>query len=249
MMKKKTLNAILAITLAGGAQTALAASSATATIDWNSFTVSYVDLSAGANAPTLSWDSQYGYSNADVNSNSVYDFSTPLSTSSLVGSTQTISTRTSSVLQATSASESGGDTSGEATSSAEFHLTGNGLAVISMNWSVSVTGTQSDWNNYAYAGIDIEGAFTYADSATSGSVYSTYDINSADSGTGSHSGTFKWVIFVDGSTLGAISAAAQTQATSQSSIVAPVPAPAAVWLFGSGLMLALGLARGKKSIA
>lgn len=61
---KKLILTALTVLLAAGAQHAVAASSAQATINWNSLSVKYLDLASGTNAPQLNWI--YGLGTVDT---------------------------------------------------------------------------------------------------------------------------------------------------------------------------------------
>lgn len=249
-MKRLLLPALLTGLLAHAGPT-LADSSASANIDWGSLNIQLIDLSGGANAPVFNWTSASG----DVSSYAVtypdewanhydyaFDFTTLLSTSALTTLAQSDALRSATTLSANAASQAGTapgaspyDSNYASASSnnwGNFSLTGHGVAVITMNWNVSVTGAMDDWYDYGYASASISGS--YSDGLySSGYANSGYGNGSYYIGSTSHSGSFAMaVVGMGGVTTGSIQAYASAYASSPS---VPVPEAETYALMLAGL--------------
>lgn len=262
VFSKKILLAALSTALAGSAQTATASSSASAHIDWDSLTIQYFDLSLGSNAPNINWTYEYGeaYSNAynqdpyeyQDDYQYAYDFSSAISTNTSTLYAQSSSLRDGNDLDAYAATQpsttpsfgySFNNAQSYAHNSGNFEMTGKGLALITLDWSASGNGTLNDWTDYAHSSIYIAGNFSDGN-GNNGSVYSNYYQYTGYDGSYNQSGTFSMAIFSDG--IHTVSGSLTAQANSNSSSpVSSVPVPAAAWLFGSGLVGLLGVARRK----
>ena len=117
VFQKKALLSLFTASLACGAQTAIASSSAQATIDWSSFNVQLIDLSAGLNVPVFNWLSESGSVSSNSFTNNPYDyqandnyasdFSSVLSTNTVTSEAQSSSLRSASVLQANATTQPG----------------------------------------------------------------------------------------------------------------------------------------------
>ncbi|MGH8547663.1 MAG: hypothetical protein ACRERU_03490 [Methylococcales bacterium] len=141
-------------------QTANAYSSAQATIDWDSFTVQYTDLSGGTNSPLLTWTSEFGiagstaFNQASIfdsqsYSQSAFDFSSVLSTNTSTAGVQSNSLRDAHVLQAAAAAQSSSNpffsyASAGVINAGYFSLTDNGVALITVDSQISVDGVPND---------------------------------------------------------------------------------------------------------
>ncbi|WP_150047782.1 VPLPA-CTERM sorting domain-containing protein [Methylomonas rhizoryzae] len=247
--------------LFGTSQSAYASSSAYAYIDWGSLNIEYFDLSDGENAPTLSWYGGSGqassnaytaylnHSNSD--SMSANDLTSELYTDADTASAQSSSVRDEYELSAYADSQTSDDMpfdwwtmySNNAGSSASnyvnFELTGHGIALITLDWEL---GGESDsiyysGNDYANASVNISGQFSDGNNNT-GTANTSLNEYTWD-GAFYQEGTFVMAIFSDGihTVTGSLSAALSAYATSPAtgSEIAPVPVPAAAWLFASAL--------------
>lgn len=265
---KKILWTSLATALASSSPIANAASSAEAEINWDNLVITYVDMSGGMNAPTLTWTSQHGDSDSSAASfdpefttsthMGAYNFTSTLSTESLTFYAQSSSERDSMELEAYAASQtsaspyaSGWETN-EAYASAsnygDFELMGHGMALITLDWSIS--GNSDSFESYAYSSIDIYGEWT--DNNGTYSSASSYASGGADfwwTADYLEEGTFTMAMYSDGvnTIFGSLNAAAYANSysyvTYDDSYVPPVPVPAAAWLFGSGLLGLIGIKR------
>ncbi len=259
LLKKKNLMAVASFILAAGAQTAIASSSAQATINWDSFNVQLIDLSSGLNAPVFNWltanGGAYSYANTtqpyDLQNDgqSASDYSTTLSTNTVTAEAQSSTLRNAAVLQANAASQPGtGNISNNyayagSYNYGNFGLAGHGIALITMDWNVSGTGVTNDSSEYSYASANIYGNFSDGN-YSSGSATSSYGSYTTYNDSFSQNGTFSLAIFGDGTNnvTGSINAQAYAQAYSP---VSQVPLPSAVWLFLSALMGVLGFTQRK----
>lgn len=261
-MKRLLLPALLTGLLAH-AGPALADSAASATIDWNSLNIQLIDLSGGTNAPVFNWTSQYGhvYSYAVTHpyeSTSDYDyaddFTTPLAISTVTTLAQSDALRNATTLSAAASSQAGtapwpsGYSSnhayGESANSGEFSLTGHGVAVITMDWSISVSGVANDWTDYSHAYAYINGSYTDG-LYSSGNANSGFSNYSAYTGDASHSGTFAMaVISTGGTATGLVHAYASAQALSPS---VPVPEAETYALMLAGLGMVGWMVRRRKA--
>lgn len=252
LLKKKNLKAVAGIILAAGAQTAIASSSAQATINWDSFNVQLIDLSGGLNTPVFNWLSESGNvrSNSEnsapydsqSDSNFVPDFSTTLSTNTVTAEAQSSTLRNTNVLQAYAASQPStlanyyeNTATATAQNFGNFGLTGYGIALITLDWNVSVTGVINDSSDYSYAQAFINGSLFDGNYGSGSASSSSSGNSSAVSGSFSENGTFSFAAFSNGvdNVTGSISAV--TYVSSVSSL-SQVPLPSAVWFFLSALM-------------
>ncbi|WP_415880747.1 hypothetical protein [Methylomonas sp. TEB] len=254
----------MTVLLASGAQYSVAASSAQATINWSSLSVQYSDLSSGANAPQLSW--LYGLGAVDTNaytantndfqqdSGFAEDLITALSINSTTTQAQSSALRTSATLQANATTQAGtgsvtdtNEANASAYNYAEFELLGNGSALITVEWTASVSGAVGNWDDYAYAAAFINGNFDDGN-GNSGSSASSNAYYSSEEGVFNFNGVFSMNIFSDGihTVSGAINAEAVAAAYSP---VSQVPVPNAIWLFASGLMGVLGISHRRQFAA
>jgi len=254
VFQKNALLSLFTVSLACGAQTVIASSSAQATIDWSSFNVQIIDLSGGLNTPVFNWTSENGSNSSHSWTNDSYDnqsdfdnapdFSSLLSTNTVTSEAKSSSLRSASALQANAATQSGtydnyagnNNAYADVSNYGAFGLTGNGLALITASWNLSVTGAKNDWQDNSFALASIIGRFSDGNynSGSSNSSYSVYSANNG--GTFNQNGLFSMAVFSDGihAVTGRINAKTSASAVSTVSQV-PVPVPAAVWLFGSGL--------------
>lgn len=263
-MKKQVLAAIGILAITGSVQTAAASSSAQAIIDWDSLSFQLVDYSGGANVPTLTWTTKSGSASTfattidpDDSGSSLQqrnNFTSALSSGVDTQFAQGSATRNSHDGLVAQASSQQGLTPVSGVNKAEasvgnngtFQLSGNGLLLISLDWSVYSSGSTGDlfWTNtgeWANATVNINAS--YSGQFTSGSANTNYSttpfwfINAPET---SQSSTFVLAIFNTGleTISGSITASAQAQAYSgayNNAPIEPVPLPTSAWLFGSAL--------------
>jgi len=237
--------------LALSVQPGYAATSAQAHIDWNGIEVRYFDLSDGANAPVLTWSTQYGqvdsyaYSgtNGDYqdNAQSATDFISSLSTATTTINAQSSTLRDGDDLKAYAASQLGfasGLNSNYASATAynfgSFQVTGFGVALISIDWSITGSNDGADFESHSSAQVALAAEYTDGN----GNVGKNTGGGNDTAGSGSEfsrSGTFTITLFSDGVHGVTGNLAAQASVYSYSPI-SQVPLPAAAWLLGSALL-------------
>ncbi|MCQ8103740.1 VPLPA-CTERM sorting domain-containing protein [Methylomonas sp. SURF-2] len=268
-MKKQLLTAMGILAVAGGIETASASSSAQATIDWDNLSFQLIDFSNGLNAPTLSWTTKNGTvmssattvdpddSGSGVQSRN--NFTTAISSEIETLYAQSSATRNSNTgLTASATTQQGASiydvnlgvnaASASATNSGAFQLSGNGLLLISLDWSVASSGSSGDifWGGigeWASASISISGS--YNGQFTSGNASASFTTNPywwSFGGPESQGSTFVMAVFNSGFEVISGNISATASATSNSSAYlsgagnpAAVPLPASAWLFGSAM--------------
>ena len=223
--------------------------SATATIDWSSFTVEVFSRPGGSSTPVFEWSTQYGdaYSEAFTASppelasdgQSEPDFLTEFFTSTATAEAQSSTLRSSATLLAAASSQNGSNPAvllgnysyGRVENYGSFTLTGEGLALISLDWSISLAGAAGDFDNAASAGVYL---YSYYRDELNQNGYAehNFDVSSVDAGTGDHAGTLSLVIYNSGT--GTITGDIYT-GLSASSSAASVPEPGAFGLLLAGL--------------
>lgn len=285
-MKKPALALFAMSVVAGSVQTASAASSAQAFIDWDNTSFQLIDYSNGLNAPTLTWSSVNGTVSSSATTKDPNDsgsgnqsrtnFTTALSSETETLLAQSAATRNSSGMRANASSQPGASVIGvnfgtnsassSVSNSGNFQLAGNGLLLISMDWSTFSSGsTGSFWfdpTEWASASISINGSYSgQFNSGNASASYTTpywwYGVEPE-----SQSSTFVMAVFNPGLGIisGSLSATASVSANSQAYAdgltvlpvdlnASPVPLPASVWLFGSALFGFLAQRKRKLKVA
>lgn len=255
-MKHLAIPALLAALLAQAP--AVQAASAQASIDWSSLTVTVYDLSGGSNAPQLSWSSEYGTASAYAVSYGPYtsdgdsmyqsDWGTLLAVDAVVPKASSDASRSAGLLVAQAAAQTGthpsSETSGyianygsgHAYNSGGFTVTGQGLVMITLAWTLSVQGAQFDYDDYATAYVWIQGSFSDG-LFNSGTAQSSYFDQSFVNGDATHHGTFAMSMYSNGidPINGSLSASAGVGAYAVSQPV-PEPETYALMLAGLGLV-------------
>jgi hypothetical protein len=225
---------------------------ATADLDWRSLTVTLVDLNP-LDPVSFSWDttSENGSvwvsaQTADpydiaADNDEAFDWSTLLSKSALTTLAQGNALRSADTMSANAASQAGVSVgapdfnyaNGQTYNSADFSMSGHGIALITVNWALSVTGLVGDYSNLAYASATINADFS--DGVTDGSSWNSAWLQSSDNGDNATVGTL-WISIVnlpdtvtDGSFYADIYTFAQTENL--------VPEPSTFALTGLGLGL------------
>jgi hypothetical protein len=221
---------------------------ANAVIKWDTWRVSYLPMAAGP--VEFKWvdSTKYGevVSEAEtadpldnqVDSDVAYDFSTAMVADVVTSKAQAMTVRNESVLSTNAASQSGLSASASdwnfadsyVYQHAEFTLSGNGVAVVSVDWYADVTGVAGNMDEYARASI--WGYAGYLDGLNEGGATTSIDLYSYDIGDDSLSGTFTFTVTnLSGAiTTGEFYMDAWSYAKS-----ANVPEPASCVLMGLGL--------------
>ncbi len=263
-MKKQVLTAIGILAITGSVQTAAASSHAEAYIDWDSLSFQLVDFSGGASVPTLTWTTKTGSvstsattvdpSDNGSGSQSRNNFTTNLFSEVETDFAQAYATRNQYGLAAEASSQPGvtpvsglNNASASVSNNGNFQLTGNGLLLISLDWSVYSSGSTGDifngFNNSEWASASVAISSSYSGQFTSGNASTSYTTAPNYwwiSGEESQSSTFVLAIFNTGleTISGSISAVASASAFSSAfnnAPIEPVPLPTSAWLFGSAL--------------
>lgn len=156
-MHKKILPALLAGVLLIPASAALAAANASATIEWGGLDVKPIAFDPLAELPVFKWTDGSGLSFADAATNYPWlpriddlhfapDLSTPLSSVATTAHAQGSGLRGVDTLMAQASSEGSlyladaqNDASGQAWNLGSFSLTGAGIALITLPYSISVS--------------------------------------------------------------------------------------------------------------
>lgn len=261
-----TFVAFCALNLAGSIQGASASVIANSVIDWSSFNVQLIDSSNGANAPEFRWSTQnatveswaFVWSNPPSNDypRLTYfadDYTSELTTHTATTLSQSHTIRNTSSLESYSQSAADNLTNGYAHAGnyGNFELSGNGLAVMTVDWHQSVSGgAEGDIYNWANATTNIYANYSDTDGATSRTDL-TVATNTYDAVPQSRQGTFVFVISGDGEhtvygMFGASASARTMISRAEVSVqaqVSAVPVPAAVWLFASAILGFLGFTR------
>ncbi|WP_431066894.1 VPLPA-CTERM sorting domain-containing protein [Methylotuvimicrobium sp.] len=261
LLSNKRLLGTATVVLAGFLQTAYAASSAHAQIDWNSLQVQYFDLSGDTNTPILSWSNESGevhthahtgpnaYQN-DYDDQWAYDFVTALSASAVTSEAQSNSLRDANTLSASASTQPGNWNNGYwnharawSENTVNFTLNGLGIALISLNWSTSVNGTLSDWSNRASSEVYISASY-WDNNTTNGDVTTNFGAYTIDDGNFYYANTFTLALFSNG--INPVQGNLKTAVFASSiSEVSQIPVPAAFWMMGSALLGLLGVSRRK----
>ncbi|HNA31187.1 MAG TPA: PEP-CTERM sorting domain-containing protein [Thiobacillaceae bacterium] len=261
-MKRILLSSLLLCVLSP-AIPAFAGASATSTIHWESFSVQLIDLSGGLDTPEFVWSFAYGEvfsvaSNPYVASyggwNQAVDLSTPLQSAANITGAQVTVSRDANTLHAYAATEpaavgellgTSNFANGWANTTGYFSLSGKGVAIITVGWDVSVTGSIGDWSDYGYADAGIAGSYSdglynYGFANSSGDLYST---NNGDS---QISGSFAFAVVGSGDAITTGQLYAQARAFAYSPL-SPVPEPESYMLMVVGLSMLVWLTRRRES--
>jgi hypothetical protein len=224
-----------------------------ALIDWSRMTVQVQDLSGGSDAPVLEWTSHRSRTWANALTRDPFDFKmdeaeafdgvTTVSAAALTAQAQAQCwNNPASILAASAKTQraytlSSGDynlSNGDGDYLSDFTFSGKGLLLITVPWSVSVTGAVDDWDDFCNAGAYV--TVTYTDGAfIDGEVSSGGWLSSDEDGPSEVSDVFSMAILnlgggrvITGSLLGEV----YTQSFSWNE----VPEPASCILFGVGLV-------------
>ncbi|MDT4331096.1 hypothetical protein ACQE3E_16220 [Methylomonas sp. MED-D] len=259
--------ALYALCAVGSLPSANASVVASSTIDWSSFNIQLIDLSNGTNAPAFRWTAQSGVANSwafvwtnppsnDYPNQSVTaaDFGSALTTDTATTLSQSRATRNADSLDSHSQSATDYYTNGFATAgnNGDFELSGNGLAILTLDWQHSVSGGgEGDIYNWANATTSIYANYYGSDGAGANKSV-LVSTNSYDAVPQTRNGSFVFVISGDGEHLvsGSFGATASARTMisrpEDSGPINPVPVPASAWLFGTML---LGWLTGRRRLA
>lgn len=241
---------------------AVAATSASASLDWNALTFTIIDTNPlDGLTPTLTWTSpfsqaySYGYNTAtgehQYDSPYAYDFSTPLSSGlsfSNAGGNVSVNAASLSASSAASAAVAGSGggvfVQEYATGQGSFTLSGAGIAYISLPYSISVHGTGGDVAEYSTASAYLYG-YASSPAGSSTSYSGNQQLVSYSVGDASQTGNLGFALTNFSSTAsvsGNVFAYAYT--TSQAPIAAvPEPQSYAMLLAGLGMVAAVARRR------
>lgn len=226
-----------------------------ATIDWDSLNIQLIDLSGGTNAPVLNWTSVYGSTYAyaytenpygsDGSSAYSYDINNPISSNATTALAQSSAVWDALAFTASSSAQEGignyyNYAGGSSYASVYFTLTGNGIALITVDWSIEGQATDGSVSS---AGTNVYGY--YYSLYSSGSAHSGYSASTTDVGNFAYGGTFSMAVLNTdpNGTSGWISASAYAYSQSPN---APVPEPETYALMLAGLGLVGFMARRRK---
>lgn len=240
--------------------------SANAKIKWDTFNVTYVPLGGGA--MTFAWDpaSLFGYAYASGLTADPYDYqsygpstvadhSTTLFESATTADAQAFALRDTVQVLAYSAAQAGTSVNApdwnwgysDSYNSGNYTLSGYGLAIVTVDWEIDVTGTMGDWSDYSWGSVSF--STSYLDGLTSGNSAASQTLYSATMGNDSQSGTMSLTIsnLSGGVTTGSLYAEVWSQ--SQAPNVVPEPASCALIGLGLGAMGLVGYRRRKARCA
>ncbi len=247
-IKKQALGVLAGLTLLLNAGQAMSATTyATAEIDWSTFTINSYGLGA-AEAPG------YYLSGSSSNANS--------SVSDWLSWSADTANNASSFFASTSGND-WGNGSAQASRSAEIHVDGSGFLTISANYSITA-GISSistcDFDCFTPNAANASASFSLTNNSSSGTHSSQiqkninlggywWENNNFGLTSAEQSGILTVGVLVNSGDIlnfsSSVSVFARDVGYFSKADVAPVPVPAAVWLFSAGLMGMLGIGRRK----
>jgi hypothetical protein len=274
-MKRLLIPALLALAFQSTSVFAANKSSAEASIDWNAMTFTLIDLNpADGQLPSVVWSGQYGdtsanaYGNDGIHSSSISESYHASSATSVVGSnavtaysTGTSTYNNQSVAIAANADAStipvgSSSVSGSAGASGSLHsafsLSGAGVMVISVPYTIKVTGDLYDYySDRSFASMSINGYYSASDGSYSGSGNANKNFDSYWSGNQSYSGVFTLAVANSDSLLttsGYLDSSLSANASANSYVPGvPEPETYAMMLAGLGLVGTMARRRTSKS--
>ena len=242
--KKQTLVVISGLTMLMSAGTALSSTtSAAATINWSTFAITGYGLGDNTAVPTHTLIGQNAFSSSNVSDWVNWNSNTYNNSSSFSASTDGTGV---------------GFGSADATRNATINVVGNGFLVLSASYSINAAISDSHYNSAnALVNFVLHDYNNYPNSFTSSSQDS---INLGTFGnpatTSSYkSGTLSLAFKVTNGEVLNFSSTVSANANAYSistpilkTLTAPVPVPAALWLFSSALVGLVGLGRPRKAV-
>jgi len=274
-MKKLFVPALAGLLFHVGGAYALESTSAHASFDWESMTIQLLDLDlTDGESPSVVWSNRYG----DVSANSA---SYEVGHSSTIGNSYHASSPTS-VISATADTfaangsssfdnmdllleayaeqsadpvnrytQNSGTTSGS--THASFKLSGAGVLIITVPYSLDVTGLKSvDYYTKGRAGVNLSATYSASDGSYSGSDYASKYFDSYYNGDQSFSGLFVMSLANPGgsvTTSGVLNTSlyANAYAAANPGVVPGVPEPETYAMMLVGLALIGGVTRYRKA--
>ena len=268
-MKKLLIPVLLGLAFQSTAVFAANVSSAQASFDWNAMTFSLLDLNPSDGlSPSVTWSGQHGSTSANANSSDgghssyINDSYNAPSATSVVSSnavtfyaigtstydkqslTVTANADTSSVPTGSSGYAS---TGASATQYSTFSLSGAGVMVINVPYTITVTGDLYNYWDYSSANLSISSNYSASDSSSSGSARANKSFYSYSTGDKSYSGVFT-VAVANASDLittsGSLNSSLSVYANADSYTYVPgVPEPETYAMMLAGLFLIGSVAR------
>jgi hypothetical protein len=273
-MKRLLIPALLALAFQSTSVFAANKSSAEASIDWNAVTFTLFDLNpADGQLPSVVWSDQYGDTSANahgsdgIHSSDISESYHASSAISVVGSNAVTaySTGTSSYNNQSLAIAASADAStipvgssyvnSNARASGSLHsafsLSGAGVMVISVPYTIKGTGDVYNWNDRGYADVSIYGYYSASDGSYSGSGNTYRSFDSIWQGTQSYSGIFTLAVANSNSLLttsGYLTSSLSASAYGNTYVPGvPEPETYAMMLAGLGLVGTMARRRTSKS--
>lgn len=266
-MKKLLVPALLCLAFQSTAAFATNAASATASFDWSAMTFSLMDLNPSDGlSPSVTWSGQHGSTSANASSSdnahssSINEsYSAPSATSVVSSNAVTFfATGTSTydnlnlnvaanadVTSVPTSEYGSSNSSAYASLYSSFSLSGAGVMVITVPYTISVTGDLYNYSNSGNANLNISTYYSSSDGSSSGSSNASKDFASYWTGDKSYSGVFT-VAVANASdsitTSGYLSTSLSTSARAYS-YVSGVPEPEAYAMMLAGLFLIGSVAR------
>jgi hypothetical protein len=212
-MKRLLIPALLALAFQSTSVFAVSKFSAEASIDWNAMTFTLFDLNpADGQLPSVVWSGQYGDTsvnasgNDGIHSRSIDESYHASSATSVVGSNAvtayssgTSTYNNQSLAVAVNADSSTipvgssyvlGSAGASGSLHSEFSLSGAGVMVISVPYTIKMTGDPYAWEDYGRVSMSIDGHYSAWDGSYSGSESAHKIFDSGSPGDQVYSGVF-----------------------------------------------------------
>lgn len=262
-MNKLLIPALLGFAFQANSAFALNSADAKASFDWSAVTVNLIDLDPNDGlSPSVTWSGQYGDTSASSSSyevghsSSISDgYHAPSAASVVSSSANTFAANAGasfdnlaltlgahaeeSANPATYWQQNYGNASGSTHTS--FSLSGAGVLVISVPYSIEVTGNRSNYDTYSRAYMNISGNYSSSDGSFSGNENANKSFYSYSTGDKSYSGMFTMAVANPGggiTTSGYLNTSLSTNAyANQYSYVPGVPEPDSYAMMLAGLAM------------
>ena len=238
------------------------ASSALVEVDWSSLNVLIIDINPLDNElPIFTWTNESSITDNGAmsmypltylsNYDSADDWTTALGSTLSTPNAQSSAIRDPNIVHSSSYVQNSGPgdytdyntASSYVYTAANFKLTGQGVAIISVNWNIDVAGTQNDRQNYSSATISLGASYeNIADNQYLGLTIKNFELTreSYSGGNYNFNNSFDFAVVntkADSEVNGGFEATTRTFSRGP----AYVPLPAAAWSFCLGLMCLLGI--------